>query len=303
MNDMRRWKAYYEAEEDAGYRRYTNDRPRFRTCFKLVGRSFGSLLDAGCGEGHWLQYLSKRFPEAKYTGIEIAANRAAKARDRLPGVRILQGDIANIAFPGDSFDVVTCMEALEHVPDWSTVLAELIRVAKKTVFLTVPYREKVAYEICIHCHKPTPGPGTCTALRRALSQRSRRAMPCASTAWLTVRPAWCTGCTIGCGVSITGSRLPSLFETASSEPVALLVRRSASRRAAVRAAPGGTGRWRGLRLPEPSADVAVDNLGVVPHDVAKQRAGGGCRSWDRRSIYGAPCYAEANISPLRQALC
>ena len=85
---MQRWKAYYEAEEEAGYRRYTDDQPRFRTCLKLVGRGFGSLLDAGCGEGHWLQYLSKRFPQAKYTGIGIAANRAAKAQDRLPGARL-----------------------------------------------------------------------------------------------------------------------------------------------------------------------------------------------------------------------
>ena len=159
MNDMQRWKAYYEAEEEAGYRGYTDDQPRFRTCLKLVGRGFGSLLDAGCGEGHWLQYLSKRFPEAKYTGIEIAANRAAKAQDRLPGVRILRGEVAIIPFPSDSFDVVTCMEVLEHVPDWSAVLTELIRVAKKRVFLTVPYRQKVPYEICIHCHKPTPSAG------------------------------------------------------------------------------------------------------------------------------------------------
>ncbi len=153
------WKAYYEAEEEAGIRELPDEKTRFRICFRLLQQGFESILDAGCAEGYWLEYLFKRVPAAKCVGIELAANRAERAKSRLPDLDVMQGDVTNLPFPDNSFDLVTCMEVLEHVPDWHAVLNELIRVARKTVLITVPYRQKLGYEICIHCHKPTPKAG------------------------------------------------------------------------------------------------------------------------------------------------
>ncbi|GEM_PF-3676785 len=48
-----------------------------------------------------------------------------------------------LPFPPRSFDVVTCHHVLEHVPesDRPALLAELVRVARRRVYLTGPFRE------------------------------------------------------------------------------------------------------------------------------------------------------------------
>lgn len=48
-----------------------------------------------------------------------------------------------LPFPSHSFDIVTCHHVLEHVPegDRPALLAELIRVARRRVYLTGPFRE------------------------------------------------------------------------------------------------------------------------------------------------------------------
>lgn len=153
------WKKYYEAEESAGIRDHPKEELRFKATFGLLRQEFESVLDVGCGEGYWLEYMSKRVPKVEGAGIELAANRAERARNRLPHFNIIQGSATELPFPDNSFDLVTCLEVLEHVPDWHAVMKELIRVSRKTVLVTVPYRQAVSYEICVHCHKQTPKAG------------------------------------------------------------------------------------------------------------------------------------------------
>lgn len=68
----------------------------------------------------------------------------------LPGHRVTVADLETtgldgraLPFPPSSFDVVTCHHVLEHVPmnDRPVLLAELVRVARRRVYLTGPFRE------------------------------------------------------------------------------------------------------------------------------------------------------------------
>jgi hypothetical protein len=68
----------------------------------------------------------------------------------LPGHRVTVADLETtgldgraLPFPPRSFDVVTCHHVLEHVPesDRPALLAELVRVARRRVYLTGPFRE------------------------------------------------------------------------------------------------------------------------------------------------------------------
>ena len=49
------------------------------------------------------------------------------------------GDIYNIDFPDDSFDVVYSFEVLEHLHEPDRALRELARVARQHVVLSVPH--------------------------------------------------------------------------------------------------------------------------------------------------------------------
>ncbi len=60
-------------------------------------------------------------------------------RARLPGVRAVQGDLRDLPFEDDRFDLVLCTEVLEHLPEPREALRELARVSAAHLFLTVPH--------------------------------------------------------------------------------------------------------------------------------------------------------------------
>lgn len=79
----------------------------------------GSVLDIGCSSGGFLGYL--RGGPWKLHGIEASQHAAERARART-GADVFAGDVLNAKFPPDSFDVITCMDVLEHVYEPREVL-------------------------------------------------------------------------------------------------------------------------------------------------------------------------------------
>lgn len=87
-----------------------------------------SLLDAGCGEGEMLR-----------RGVLPPGVRPVLL-DRNPDtVAHLLGSVEALPFPSQSFDVVTCLEVLEHLPDPAATVHELARVARRAIVVSVPY--------------------------------------------------------------------------------------------------------------------------------------------------------------------
>jgi hypothetical protein len=75
------------------------------------------------------------------TGVD--RNRFNKYVEFAPGIDHQLASIEALPFDDDSFDVVSCMEVLEHLPDeiYEQGLAELRRVCRGQLLMTVPYRE------------------------------------------------------------------------------------------------------------------------------------------------------------------
>lgn len=74
----------------------------------------GDALDLGCGTGrHATAYLAS--VGLRVTGIDVSTRSIAVARQEVPG-RFLVGDMANIAFPAESFDLVTAFYSIIHLP-------------------------------------------------------------------------------------------------------------------------------------------------------------------------------------------
>lgn len=98
----------------------------------------GSVLDAGCGEGESVKRLRHLLP-GNIIGIDKNPNSVAFASDRLPGVDFRVGDVCRTEFGDSSFDLVLCLEVLEHLGDPDAGLRELSRVAKGDIVVSVPY--------------------------------------------------------------------------------------------------------------------------------------------------------------------
>jgi SAM-dependent methyltransferase len=106
-----------------------------------VLRPGGDLLDVGAGAGQFLNMLARSGKFRSVIGIDKA--RFKKYTELEPNMSKLDGDIANLQFEDDSFDVVTCMEVLEHIPPDVFVagLAELRRVCRGQLIMSVPFCE------------------------------------------------------------------------------------------------------------------------------------------------------------------
>ncbi len=91
------------------------------------------LLDIGCSSGALLQSAMTHGFDAE--GVEPAAQAAEFAKST--GLKVFHGYLEEARFPASSFDAVTLMEVIEHLPDPSALLREVWRVLKPNGVLVV----------------------------------------------------------------------------------------------------------------------------------------------------------------------
>jgi SAM-dependent methyltransferase len=94
------------------------------------------LLDAGCGSGRTLDELARY---GRVSGIDLSVDAVAAARRRgHDDVHVAR--VEDLPFPDATFDVVTCLDVIEHTPDDRVTLAELLRVTRPggLLLVTVP---------------------------------------------------------------------------------------------------------------------------------------------------------------------
>jgi SAM-dependent methyltransferase len=104
-------------------------------------RPGGDALDVGVGAGQFLNVLARSGKFRSVVGVDKTTYK--KYIQLEPNMSTMKGDIANLQFEDNSFDVVTCMEVLEHIPSevFLAGLAELRRVCRGQLIITVPFCE------------------------------------------------------------------------------------------------------------------------------------------------------------------
>lgn len=103
------------------------------------------LLDAGCGSGRTLDELAEY---GEVSGIDVSAEAVFSAQARGHD-DVHLAPVEAIPFPDDTFDVVTCLDVIEHTPDDRATLRELGRVTRPggLAIVTVP-----AYQVLWSSH-------------------------------------------------------------------------------------------------------------------------------------------------------
>lgn len=98
-----------------------------------------TLLDAGCGEGFVAAYLKERHPAWQITGCDASAPAIRYAREHAGAAADFQtADLYDLPYADGAFDTVLCSEVLEHLAHPAQAAAELRRVARRFVVVTVP---------------------------------------------------------------------------------------------------------------------------------------------------------------------
>ena len=114
------------------------------------------LLDVATGTGRvpYFLLLDERF-DGEIVGLDASAKMLAHAEKRMAtlpqqphGVELLHHEAVPLPFEDNSFDIVTCLEALEFMPDDAAAIKEMARVLRPGGFLMVTRRigwEKFLY--------------------------------------------------------------------------------------------------------------------------------------------------------------
>lgn len=120
--------------------------PRVRRVLSFLhGIEFETLLDVGSGRGVFLLPFMEEFPQVQVTSLELLDNRVAFLNELSAGgysqLTAYNKNICDQPFPENSFDVVTLLEVLEHIPEVEKAVAAAVKMARKYVVVSVPSKE------------------------------------------------------------------------------------------------------------------------------------------------------------------
>jgi SAM-dependent methyltransferase len=99
-----------------------------------------SVLDVGCGEGVLTYEWAERLGEGRVVGIDLddPKLRAEWEQRTRPNLEFRAEEATSLSFADGEFDIACAIEVLEHVPEPEATVAEMARVARRHLLVSVP---------------------------------------------------------------------------------------------------------------------------------------------------------------------
>jgi SAM-dependent methyltransferase len=122
-------------------------RPVFEAVIELAGAApCKRFLDIGCGSGGALSLAARK--GAEVTGLDASANLVAIARERLPDALIEIGEMEELPFADQTFDIVTGINSFQFAGDVVNALREAGRVLRREgTFVTLLWGKREECEL------------------------------------------------------------------------------------------------------------------------------------------------------------
>lgn len=113
---------------------------RLGIAIKLVRPKLGAgeslrVIDLGCGEGILLKLLEENFKNVETFGIDINPN--VLELDKFLRADIKVANIKDTGFPDNFFDIIFCLDVLEHFENLEQPISEIKRILKPNGLLVV----------------------------------------------------------------------------------------------------------------------------------------------------------------------
>ena len=103
---------------------------------------FKNCLEIGCGPGTWTELLIKKYPDAKFTCLDISKEMIKQFKDKIKSknVKTLVNSFLDQEFK-EKFDFIFCSRAIEYIPNKSAVLNKiesLLNPRGRAIIITSP---------------------------------------------------------------------------------------------------------------------------------------------------------------------
>jgi 2-polyprenyl-3-methyl-5-hydroxy-6-metoxy-1,4-benzoquinol methylase len=100
-----------------------------------------SILDIGCGEGVLTEQWAARLGSGRVVGVDLEDPKLREEWEmrQRENLEFRTTDGGRLQFGDGEFDLVAAIEALEHIPDPGRTVADMARVARKHLLVSVPH--------------------------------------------------------------------------------------------------------------------------------------------------------------------
>lgn len=138
--NSKEYKALSRKEFDAAAEKFDDNSPSvYNMCRKdypdilaeIEREDFTDVLDCGCGTGAMIELLSQKYPDKRYTGLDLSEKMIQVAnRRKRDNMTFVVGDCEEIPFQDESFEVVLCSMSFHHYPDPERFFRNVFRVLR-----------------------------------------------------------------------------------------------------------------------------------------------------------------------------
>lgn len=99
--------------------------------FKKLNAKPLKILDVGCASGYLTSQIATFFPSSDIFGVDSYQEAIKFGTKSYPNIRFKYADAHRLPFNDKVFDLITCIETLEHLENPKGAISEMYRCLKK----------------------------------------------------------------------------------------------------------------------------------------------------------------------------